>query len=104
IGAALGGVLVFCLAARAPQSTGADRISAARRSAIVAAAQRVSPAVVSVSVVTTRVVRTDPFGGMLHDEFWDRFYPPTEYREKIPGLGSGFIVAADGRVITNEHV
>jgi serine protease Do len=69
----------------------------------VSAAVRVSPAVVSVSVVTTRVVRNDPFGGMLHDEFWDRFYPPTEYRERIPGLGSGFIVE-DGLVLTNEHV
>ena len=50
----------------------AHDISSARKSAIVTAAQRVSPAVVSVSVVTTRVVRTDPFG-MFRDEFWDRF-------------------------------
>ena len=79
-------------------------ISSSRKSAIVTAAQRVSPAVVSVSVVTTRVVRTDPFGGMLHDEFWDRFYPPTEYRQRIPGLGSGVIVEARGLLLTNEHV
>jgi serine protease Do len=77
-------------------------ISASRRTAIVTASQRVSPAVVSVSVVTTRVVRTDPFGGLFHDEFWDRFYPPTT--ERIPGLGSGVIVDADGLVLTNEHV
>ena len=105
IGAVLGGVLAFgLLSVRPSQTAGADRISASRRSAIVSAAQRVSPAVVSVSVVTTRVVRTDPFGGMLHDEFWERFYPPMEYRERIPGLGSGVIVSADGRVLTNEHV
>jgi serine protease Do len=79
-------------------------ISSSRKSAIVTAAQRVSPAVVSVSVVTTRVVRTDPFGGLLHDEFWDRFYPPTEYRQRIPGLGSGVIVEARGLLLTNEHV
>jgi serine protease Do len=72
--------------------------------AIVTAAERVSPAVVSVSVVATRVVRTDPFGGMFHDEFWDRFYPPTAYREKISGLGSGVIVDPEGVVLTNEHV
>jgi serine protease Do len=59
--------------------------------------------VVSVSVVTTRVVRTDPFG-LFRDEFWDRFYPPTEYRERIPGLGSGVIVDPKGLILTNEHV
>jgi serine protease Do len=87
-----------------PDAAAADSISASRRSAIVTAAQRVSPAVVSVSVVTTRVVRTDPFGGLFHDEFWDRFYPPTQYRERIPGLGSGFIVEPGGVIVTNEHV
>jgi serine protease Do len=86
-----------------PPADAAD-ISSSRKSAIVTAAQRVSPAVVSVSVVTTRVVRTDPFGGLLHDEFWDRFYPPTEYRQRIPGLGSGVIVEARGLLLTNEHV
>ena len=80
------------------------QVSSSRRTAIVVAAERVSPAVVSVSVVTTRVVRSDPFGGMFHDEFFDRFYPPTEYRERIPGLGSGVIVDAAGLVLTNEHV
>jgi serine protease Do len=83
---------------------GADPISSSRRNAIVIAAEKVSPAVVSVSVVATRVVRTDPFGGMLRDEFFERFYPPMEYRERIPGLGSGVIVESEGTVLTNEHV
>lgn len=47
----------------APSASGAGAITASRGSAIVSAAQRVSPAVVSVSVVTTQVVRRDPFGG-----------------------------------------
>jgi serine protease Do len=50
------------------------------------------------------VVRTDPFGGLFGDEFWGRFYPPTEYRERVSGLGSGFIVDRSGTVVTNEHV
>jgi serine protease Do len=79
-------------------------LSASRRTAIVTAAQRASPAVVSVSVITTRVVRADPFGGVLHDEFFDRFAPYVERRQRIPGLGSGVIVDAKGLVLTNDHV
>ena len=75
-----------------------------RRSAIVTAAQRVSPAVVSVSVVTTRTVRADPFGLPFRDEFFDRFFPPSVYQEKVPGLGSGVIIDAGGIVLTNSHV
>jgi serine protease Do len=89
--------------ARTPPPQASD-LPASRRTAIVTAAQRVSPAVVSVSVVATRVVRTDPFGGLLRDEFFERFYPPFAYRERIPGLGSGVIVDASGLVLTNEHV
>jgi len=82
----------------------AQGITSSRRSAIVTAAQRVSPSVVSVSVVATRVVRADPFQGMLRDEFFDRFFPPTEYRERVSGLGSGVIVDRSGLVLSNEHV
>jgi len=87
----------------AAASTGQDP-GTSRRTAIVNAAQRASPAVVSVSVITTRLVRADPFPGMLHDEFFDRFFPPTQYRQRIPGLGSGVIVDPSGLVVTNEHV
>jgi serine protease Do len=83
---------------------GAPSLASSRRTAIVTAAERASPAVVSVSVVATRVVRADPFGGMFHDEFFQRFYPPTEFKQRIPGLGSGVVVDASGLILTNEHV
>ena len=106
-------VASIAMAAAAPAPPGAvspsaatapSNLSASRRPAIVTAAERVSPAVVSVSVVSTRLVRSDPFGGLLHDEFWDRFYPPQLYKEKVPGLGSGVIVDPKGLVLTNAHV
>ena len=79
-------------------------LSASRKTAIVTAAERVSPAVVSVSVIATRVVRRDPTGGFFRDEFWDRFAPYVEQRQRVPALGSGVIVESRGLVVTNEHV
>ncbi len=85
-------------------SAPAPSISESRRSAIVTAAQAVSPAVVSVSVIASRTVRVDPFGGMFRDDFFDRFFPPSEYRQRVPGLGSGVIVDHAGTMLTNSHV
>jgi len=99
-------VLAMALAStmRASTAGAAPDPGASRRTAIVTAAQRVSPAVVTVSVISTRVMRVDPFGGSLHDEFFDRFFPQQEYRQRVPSMGSGFIVDPAGLVITNEHV
>ena len=87
-----------------PRGEARADLSGSRRTAIVAASERASPAVVSVSVVARRLVRADPFPGMFRDEFFDRFFPPTEQRQRIPGLGSGVIVDKAGLILTNEHV
>ncbi|HEU4456696.1 MAG TPA: trypsin-like peptidase domain-containing protein [Longimicrobium sp.] len=72
------------------------RLDGSRRTAIVAASERVAPAVVSVNVVRReRVVPRSIFEELL--------LPPGAARETA-GLGSGFIISADGQVITNEHV
>jgi serine protease Do len=73
-----------------------DAIDASRRTAIVRAAERVAPAVVSVNVVRVETVRPRT----LYEQF---FLPPGGER-RVAGLGSGFIIHSDGLVLTNEHV
>ena len=78
-----------------PRQTRSTQISGSRSTAIVEAAARVAPAVVSVNVIRTEQVQR-------RASFFDPFPMPRTRRSR--GLGSGFIVSADGVILTNDHV
>jgi len=70
------------------------QLSQSRNTAIVQAAKRVAPSVVSISVIRTGRTRTT--------SMWENFFMPPQRRSA--GFGSGVIVRSDGIVITNDHV
>ncbi len=69
----------------------------------------VRPAVVSINVIQTRIIRETPFlspfgDDFFGDPFWRDFFPPRSYREQVRSLGSGVLISKEGIVLTNEHV
>src|SRR5438093_3171378 len=78
-----------------------------RRSLVVQAVEKASPAVVNVSTEQVVERRASPFPfpqDPFFEEFFRDFVDPRPRRFKTASLGSGVIVAADGTIMTNLHL
>jgi serine protease Do len=82
--------------ARTEDAARAASIPASRRTAITEAVGRVAPAVVTVQTEVVQRVQADPF-----DIFFGGRSGGTQTQA---GLGTGFIIRADGVIVTNAHV
>lgn len=66
------------------------------------AIRRVGPAVVS--IYSTKTVDLRHRGFPQRDPFFERFVPGRPGQMEQRGLGSGFVIDAEGHVLTNNHV
>src|SRR5215208_5518668 len=88
-------ISILLAAALAACSEARASVPASRRTAITEAVARVAPSVVTVQTEVVQRVAADPFESL----FGGRSGTQTS-----AGLGTGFIVRADGVIVTNAHV
>jgi serine protease Do len=71
-------------------------VEASRATALVRAAERVAPSVVSISVLRAQQIRPQTF--------FDQFFLPPSTSRRSAGYGSGFVFHEGGYILTNDHV
>ncbi|TFG43264.1 MAG: PDZ domain-containing protein [Gemmatimonadales bacterium] len=89
----VGGLLVACMA---PALSAQSALDTSRRTAIVAAVERLAPAVVSISVAARQRVAVR--------SSWADMFVPRYASQLVRGSGTGFLIRGNGVILTNQHV
>ena len=84
--------------AGAAQQTRGPAVADTRRTALVDAAARVSPSVVSITVQSHQRATTGPSSP------FDLFFVPQTTERAVTTYGTGFVIRSSGYIVTNQHV
>ncbi len=100
------GLIAFCLLAPVPFSAGAAGSEQLRRTPVVEAVQKASPAVVNIQASKVIERKSSPFADFFgSDRFFQDIFPGQKRRFVQRSLGSGVIIDGAKRlVLTNSHV